>query len=107
MVATAVAPHPDIGRVSLMSQPAVRFEAPIGVDIKGEMWSCVEIPGSVDFLGTGKSVRVDALVDEVRLEDVGAMVTGTGGHMISLSAKVRKQLGKDMGDIVRVEVAAR
>jgi len=90
-----------------MSQPALRFEAPIGVDVKGETWSCVEIPGSVDLFGTGKSVRVDAQVDEVRLEDVGAMVTGRGGHMISISAKVRKQLGKDIGDVVRVAVTPR
>jgi len=90
-----------------MSQPALRFDAPIGVDVKGEVWSCVEIPGSVDFFGTGKSVRVDAQVDEVRLENVGAMVTGTGGHMISISAKVRKQLGKDIGDVVRVAIIPR
>ena len=90
-----------------MSQPALRFEAPIGVDVKGETWSCVEIPGSVDLFGTGKSVRVDAQVDEVRLENVGAMVTGRGGHMISISAKVRKQLGKDIGDVVRVAVTPR
>ena len=85
-----------------MSQPVLRFEARIGVDVKGEIWSCVEIPGSVDFFGTRKTVRVDAEIDGIRLENVGAMVTGTGGHMISLSAKVRKQLGKDVGDIVRV-----
>jgi hypothetical protein len=90
-----------------MSQPAMRFDAPIGVDVKGEVWSCVEIPGSVDFFGTGKSVRVDAQLDEVRLENVGAMVTGTGGHMISISAKVRKQLGKDIGDVVRVAIIPR
>ena len=101
------APDPHIVRVSVMSQPALSFQAPIGVDVKGEMWSCVEIPGSVDFLGTGKSVRVDAHIDDVRLENVGAMVTGTGGHMISISAKVRKQLGKDVGDIVRVAVTPR
>jgi hypothetical protein len=35
------------------------------------------------------------------------MVTGTGGHMISLSAKVRNQLGKDIGDTVRVAVTQR
>ncbi|WP_234994156.1 hypothetical protein [Plantibacter flavus] len=40
-----------------------RFTAPIGVDVKGDVWSCVEMPGSAEFLGTGKSVRVDATVD--------------------------------------------
>ena len=46
-------------------------------------------------------------VDEVQLENVGAMVTGTGGHMVSLSAKVRRTLGKDIGDRVTVTVTKR
>ncbi len=83
----------------------LRFQTPIGVDVKGETWSCVEIPDSAAFFGTGKAVRVDAEVDHVRLENVGAIVTGRGGHMVSLSAKVRKQLGKDVGDIVQVVVS--
>ncbi len=83
------------------------FDARIVVDVKGEIWSCVEIPESVAFFGTGRSVRVDATVDDVPLDNVGAMVTGTGGHMLSLSAKVRKRLGKEIGDEVRVTIAKR
>jgi len=86
------------------SADRVEFDTTIGVEVKGDTWSCVEIPDSRAFFGTGKSVRVDATVDDIVLENVGAMVTGTGGHMISLSAKVRKQLGKDIGDPVRVTV---
>jgi hypothetical protein len=83
------------------------FEATIGVEVKGETWSCVEIPDSAELFGTGKTVRVDVTVDDVKLENVGAMVTGTGGHMVSLSAKVRKALGKEIGDSVTVTVAQR
>jgi len=83
------------------------FEATIGVEVKGHTWSCVEIPGSAEFFGTGKTVRVDVTVDEVQLENVGAMVTGTGGHMVSLSGKVRETLGKDIGDRVTVTVRKR
>ncbi|WP_062522604.1 DUF1905 domain-containing protein [Demequina silvatica] len=83
------------------------FTAPIGVEVKGETWACVEMPGSADFFGTGKAVRVDAEVDGVALENVGLMVTGTGGHMLSLNAKVRKQLGKDVGDQVEVRLTRR
>ncbi|KQZ85703.1 hypothetical protein ASD56_05255 [Microbacterium sp. Root166] len=90
-----------------MSHAELRFEAPIGVDVKGEIWPCVEIPGSADSFGTRKAVRVDVEVDDIRLENVGAMVTGTGGHMVSLNAKVRRQLGKDIGDVVRVAVTRR
>lgn len=83
------------------------FVAPIGVEVKGEMWACVEMPGSAELFGTKKAVRVDALVDDVPLENVGMMVTGTGGHMISLNAKVRKRLGKDIGDTVTVRLERR
>ncbi|MFJ4253834.1 DUF1905 domain-containing protein [Microbacterium sp. NPDC090003] len=90
-----------------MTTATKTFTATIGVEVKGETWSCVEIPESVDFFGTGKTVRVDAQVDDVVLENVGAMVTGTGGHMVSLNAKVRKTLGKDIGDQVQVTVTPR
>ena len=90
-----------------MSAGQLRFETTIGVEVKGETWSCVEIPGSAEFFGTGKTVRVDAQVDDVVLENVGAMVTGTGGHMVSLNAQVRKSLGKDVGDPVTVTVTRR
>ncbi len=83
------------------------FQATIGVEVKGETWSCVEIPQSAEFFGTGKTVRVDARIDDIRLENVGAMVTGQGGHMVSLSAKVRKSLGKDIGDTVDVAIRMR
>ncbi|WP_431778766.1 DUF1905 domain-containing protein [Microbacterium aurantiacum] len=83
------------------------FTAPIGVDVKGEVWACVEMPGSAEFFGTGRSVRVDLTVDEVPLTDVGMMVTGTGGHMVSLNAAVRRKLGKDIGDTVTVHLTRR
>jgi hypothetical protein len=83
------------------------FTAPIGVDVKGQLWDCVEMPGSADFFGTKRSVRVDATVDDVPMDNVGLMVTGTGGHMLSLSAKVRARLGKQLGDEVTVHLSRR
>jgi len=82
------------------------FTAPIGVMVKGEMWSCVEIPGSVELFGTGKAVRVVAQVDDQPVT-AGLMPTGTGGHMLSISAKLRKKLGKDLGDNVTVMLSER
>ncbi len=90
-----------------MSGEELSFRTTIGVEVKGDTWSCVEIPDSAEFFGTGKTVRVDARVDDVLLENVGAMVTGRGGHMVSLSAKVRKALGKDIGDSVDVTITKR
>lgn len=90
-----------------MSAGELSFRTTIGVEVKGETWSCVEIPGSAAFFGTGRAARVDARIDDVLLENVGAMVTGTGGHMVSLSAKVRRQLGKGLGDPVEVTISKR
>jgi len=84
----------------------VTFSGPIGVTVKGDVWSCVEIPDSVALLGTGKAVRVVATVDGRDLT-AGLMPTGTGGHMLSLSAKMRKSLGKDIGDAVTVQLKER
>lgn len=62
------------------------FSAPIGVNVKGETWPCVEVP----------------------MPDVGLMVTGRGGHMLSLNAAMRKRLGgKDLGDEVVVRLQRR
>ncbi|QHC60754.1 DUF1905 domain-containing protein [Rathayibacter sp. VKM Ac-2760] len=84
----------------------VAFTAPIGVAVKGELWSCVEVPDSVELLGTGRSVKVVATVDGRPLT-AGLMPTGAGGHMLSISAKLRKTLGKDLGDLVTVHLAER
>jgi len=82
------------------------FTATIGVAVKGDLWPCVEVPGSVGILGTGKSVKVTATVDGEPLT-AGLLPTGTGGHMLSISAKLRKRLGKDLGDRVDVRITGR
>ena len=82
------------------------FTAPIGVTVKGDLWSCVEIPGSVALLGTGKAVRVVATVDALPLT-AGLLPTGSGGHMLSISAALRKKLGKELGDEVVVHLSER
>jgi hypothetical protein len=52
-------------------------------------------------------VRVDAKVDEVVVEDMGLMPTGSGELMLSVSAALRKKLGKDVGDEVHVVLLRR
>jgi hypothetical protein len=83
------------------------FTAPIGVDVKGEVWPCVELTGAAELLGTGRSVRVTGTVDDVPVENVGLMPTGRGELMLSLNAKLRKRLGKDVGDPVTVHLTSR
>ncbi|PPF54197.1 DUF1905 domain-containing protein [Rathayibacter sp. AY1C2] len=82
------------------------FTAPIGVAVKGDLWSCVEVPGSVELLGTGRSEKVVATVDGEPVT-AGLLPTGTGGHMLSISAKLRKTIGKDLGDVVTVHLTER
>jgi len=85
----------------------ITFTAPIGITIKGDIWACVEVPGSAELFGTKKCVRVDAEIDGIALPNIALMVTGTGGHMLSTSAKLRKQLGKDINDPVTIRLVQR
>ncbi|MGO4104738.1 DUF1905 domain-containing protein [Leifsonia sp. YAF41] len=84
----------------------VTFTGPIGIEIKGDLWSCVEIPGSVELFGTGKAIKVVGLVDDEPVA-LALMPTGSGGHMLSISAKLRKKLGKNVGDDVTVHLSER
>ncbi|WP_068477137.1 DUF1905 domain-containing protein [Pseudoclavibacter helvolus] len=67
-------------------------------------WSVIEVPGSKEFFGTGKSVKADAKVDGVQVTSA-LMPTGQGDHFISVSAALRKKLKKDVGDGVEVVIA--
>ena len=83
------------------------FTAPIGLQVKGETWSCIEVPGSAELFGTRKGVRADVVIDGIPLPNVGLLVTGTGGHMLSVSAALRRRLGKELGDAVTVRLERR
>lgn len=66
-------------------------------------WSVIEVPGSKEFFGHGKSVKAPTTVDGV-LVTSALMPTGQGDHFISVSAALRKKLGKGVGDTVTVRV---
>ena len=83
------------------------FTAAIGVNVKGDVWSAVQIPNSVGVFGGLRSVRVDARVDEILVENMGLMPTGSGELMLSVSAALRKKLGKNVGDQVNVIILRR
>ena len=67
-------------------------------------WAVVEVPGSKDFFGTGNSVKAAVTLDGVPVTSA-LMPTGLGHHFISVSAALRKKLGKDVGDEVEVRIA--
>ncbi|HRN29524.1 MAG TPA: DUF1905 domain-containing protein, partial [Terrimesophilobacter sp.] len=56
-----------------------------------------------EFFGHGKSVKAPTTVDGV-LVTSALMPTGQGDHFISVSAALRKKLGKDVGDTVTVRI---
>lgn len=85
---------------------AVTFTAPVGVTVKGDLWSCVEVPDSVERFGTGKTIKVVATVDGEPVT-AGLLPIGAGGHMLSISAKLRKKLAKELGDTVTVHLIER
>jgi len=62
----------------------------------------MKVPGSAELFGSKKCVRVDAEIDGIALHNIALMVTGTSGHMLSTTAKLRKQLGKDINDPVTI-----
>jgi len=66
-------------------------------------WSVIEVPGSKDFFGTGKSVKANATVDGIAVTSA-LMPSGQGDHFISVSAALRKKLKKDVGDEVQVRI---
>jgi hypothetical protein len=70
------------------------FSTSIGVNVEGDIWSAIEVTDSAKLFGSLRSVRVDAAVDEVLVENMGLMPTGSGELMLSVSAALRKKLGK-------------
>ena len=66
-------------------------------------WSVVQVPGSEEFFGVGKSVKADTTLDGVAVT-AALMPSGRGYHFISVSAALRKKLGKDVGDDVAVVI---
>ncbi|WP_111719076.1 DUF1905 domain-containing protein [Homoserinimonas sp. OAct 916] len=66
-------------------------------------WSVIEVPGSREFFGTGKSVKANTTVDGITVTSA-LMPTGQGHHFISVSAVLRRKLGKGVGDSVEVVI---
>jgi hypothetical protein len=68
-------------------------------------WAVIVVPGSNEFLGTGKSIRVNGTVNGIPIP-AALMPSGQGYHFISLSKAFRKALKKDVGDAVQVSISA-
>lgn len=69
-------------------------------------WLCVQMPGSAEFFGTGKAVKVEGTVDGHPYA-ASMLPVGDGVHMMPLRAAFRKTIGKGLGDHVEVHLTAR
>jgi hypothetical protein len=83
-----------------------QFRAKLRKSGKKGGWTYVIMPGSAKFFGTRGLVKVQGTMDGVAFAG-SFMARGDGTHMLPVKLELRKKLGKDAGDTVRVHVKRR
>ena len=79
------------------------FDGVLAVDEKKSGWVHLRWAESKQVLGTGKPVKVSAIVDGHAFETT-LMPLGDGAHMLPVKAAVRKAIKKGGGDTVTVTI---
>ncbi len=70
-------------------------------------WSYIDVPAAIAEVikpGHKKSFRVKGKIDNYKLEKVSMLPMGGGNFIIPLSAPIRKAIGKNKGDRVKVQL---
>lgn len=83
-----------------------KFSGPVTTSPAVAGWHFVLMPGSKEFFGSGKAIRVRATIDGEEVT-TSFMPTGDGGHMLPLKGPLLKKLGMGVGDEVTVHLHER
>lgn len=88
---------------SSLSGRSFAFEAPLEPWADGMDYAAVAVPSQVtEALGTRGPVLVEARVNESAPFQVSLFPVGGGRHAIRIKAKVRRDAGTQIGDVVRL-----
>lgn len=69
-------------------------------------WTCVLMDDVAELFGTRGLVKIRGTIDGVRF-DGALMAQGDGTHRLPVKATLRRAIGKEAGDTVRVRIDER